>query len=74
MRERGLGRGGISKLWVAKIRTLLFLTAMAPVLLAFALLMVCSLILVSPLMIYAGIRGKHLKDPRKNTHNLETST
>lgn len=73
MRESGLERGGVSKPWVAKVRTLVFLTVMAPVLLAFTVLILCSLILVSPLMIYAGFRGKHLKDPRKNPHNLDIS-
>jgi len=74
MRESGLGRAGVSKPWVAKVKTLVFLTVMAPLLLAFTVLVLCSLILVSPLMIYAGIRGKHLKDPRKNPDNWETST
>ncbi len=46
-----------------KIRTIWFLTAMIPLVLAVGILGVASLVLTSPLMIYAGIRGKHLKNP-----------
>ncbi len=46
-----------------KIRTLWFLTAMIPLMLLAGALGAVSLLLTSPLMVYAGIRGKHLKDP-----------
>jgi hypothetical protein len=46
-----------------RIRTIWFLFAMIPVVIVTGLLGLFSLVLCSPLMIYAGIRGKHLKDP-----------
>jgi hypothetical protein len=56
-----------------KIRTIWFLTAMIPLILAVGILGVASLVLTSPLMIYAGIRGKHLKNPwRKPLYSEES--
>ncbi len=46
-----------------KIRTIWFLFAMIPVAMLTGFLGLLSLVLCSPLMIYATIRGKHLKDP-----------
>ncbi|HMK36562.1 MAG TPA: hypothetical protein VK463_15925 [Desulfomonilaceae bacterium] len=46
-----------------KIRTIWFLFAMIPVVFFVGLLGLVSLVLMSPLMIYAKICGKHLKDP-----------
>jgi hypothetical protein len=49
----------------AQIRTVGFLFAMVPVMgLVFLLCLLC-LVLLSPLIAYAAIRGKHLKDPWK---------
>lgn len=46
-----------------KIRTIWFLTAMIPLIVIVGILGAASLVLTSPLMIYAGITGKHLKNP-----------
>jgi hypothetical protein len=46
-----------------KIRTIWFLTAMIPLVMVVAILGLASLVLTSPLMLYASIRGKHLKNP-----------
>ncbi len=50
----------------AMIRTIWFLVAMIPVMLMVWLLGMLSLVLVSPLIIYAGLKGTHLKDPLRN--------
>jgi len=63
----GLTQAGVSNPWIAKVRTLLFLAVMVPVLVGVVILVLFSLVLASPLMLYAGIRGKHLKDPRRNS-------
>jgi hypothetical protein len=47
----------------SRIRTIWFLFAMIPVAVFTALLGLLSLVLCSPLMIYATVVGKHLKDP-----------
>ncbi len=47
----------------AQLRTLWFLAAMIPLVLFLFLLGLLTLVVASPLTIYAGIRGKHLKDP-----------
>ena len=47
----------------AQIRTIGFLMAMIPVAAAAAVLGLISLALMSPLMVYAAFRGKHLKSP-----------
>lgn len=47
------------------MRTFAFLVAIVPLMLGVAVLVLFSLVLASPLMIYASIRGKHLKDPRR---------
>jgi hypothetical protein len=47
----------------AQLRTIWFLVAMIPLVLITFLLGLLSLVVASPLTIYAGIRGKHLKDP-----------
>jgi hypothetical protein len=49
----------------ARIRTVGFLFAMIPLIGLAFLLCLLSLILLSPLIAYAAIRGKHLKDPWK---------
>ncbi|MBI5250804.1 MAG: hypothetical protein HY912_15040 [Desulfomonile tiedjei] len=46
-----------------KIRTIWFLTAMIPLIIVVGVLGVASLVLTSPLMIYATVQGKHLKNP-----------
>lgn len=50
-------------LTLEKIRTLAFLACMIPILAVVVLLLCMSLILCAPLMIYAAIQGKHLKNP-----------
>lgn len=57
-------------LWAEKIRTIWFLTAMIPVVIVTAAVGLLSLVLVSPLIVYAFIKGKHLKDPRNNRHTM----
>jgi hypothetical protein len=52
---------------MAKIRTLWFLTAMIPVALVALLLGILTLIVTLPLIIFAALTGKHLKDPRKRS-------
>ncbi len=49
----------------ARIRTVGFLMAMIPMVGVVTLLCLLSLVLISPLMVYAIVRGKHLKDPWK---------
>jgi hypothetical protein len=46
-----------------KIRTIWFLIAIIPVIAIAGLLGLFSIVLVSPLIVYASIKGKHLKDP-----------
>jgi len=48
-----------------KIRTVWLLLAMIPVVIIAGLVSLLSVIIASPLTLYAGFRGKHLKDPRK---------
>jgi hypothetical protein len=49
-------------LTVAKIRTIAFLVAMMPVLIVVALVGILSLIVLSPVVMYAGsVRGKPFK-------------
>ena len=51
----------------AKIRTIAFLLAMMPVLIVVALVGILSLIVLSPVVMYAGsIRGKPLKHRQSN--------
>jgi hypothetical protein len=51
----------------AKIRTIVFLLAMMPVLIVVALVGILSLIVLSPVVMYAGsIRGKPLKHRQSN--------
>lgn len=51
----------------AKIRTIVFLLAMMPVLIVVALVGILSLIVLSPVVMYAGsIRGKPLKYRQSN--------
>ena len=51
----------------AKIRTIAFLVAMMPVLIVVALVGILSLIVLSPVVMYAGsIRGKPLKHRQSN--------
>lgn len=54
--------------WAAGIRTIWFLTAMIPVVILTALIGVLSLVIVSPLIVYAFVTGRHIKDPRRNRH------
>lgn len=46
-----------------QMRALLLSAVMAPAIVVGAVLGALSLLVTSPLMIYAAIRGKHLKDP-----------
>lgn len=46
-----------------KIQTICFLVLMIPVLATAAVLFLLSLVLCTPLMIYASIKGVHLKNP-----------
>ena len=51
----------------AKIRTIAFLVAMMPVLIVVALVGILSLVVLSPVVMYAGsIRGKPLKHRQSN--------
>jgi hypothetical protein len=52
-----------------KLRTIWFLFAMIPMVVVTGLLGILSIVLLSPLMIYATIRGKHLKDPWQKKRN-----
>lgn len=63
-------RNGRWLLWAEKIRTFWFLTAMIPVVIVTTAVGLLSLVLVSPLIVYAFIKGKHLKDPRNNRHKM----
>ena len=55
----------------ASIRTIWFMLAMIlPLLLAW-FLGILSLVITSPLMLYAKIVGRHLKDPRTRNESLE---
>jgi hypothetical protein len=47
----------------AKIRTIGFLVAMIPMAMVVGLLGVLMLALTSPVIVYARIFGKHIKDP-----------
>jgi hypothetical protein len=51
------------------IRTVWFLVAMIPLLLLVGLMGMFSLVLVSPLIIYAGLKGTHLKDPLRKKND-----
>jgi hypothetical protein len=53
----------------ASIRTIWFMTAMILPLILVWLLGILSLVITSPLMLYAKILGKHLKDPRISDEN-----
>ncbi len=48
----------------ASIRTIWFISAMILPLILVWFLGILSLVITSPLMLYAKIVGKHLKDPR----------
>jgi len=62
--EGGLMRDQIGWRKIAgQIRTIWFLVAMIPLVLLTFFLGIVSLVVASPLTIYAGMRGKHLKDP-----------
>lgn len=56
------------KAQAARIRTVGFLCAMIPFVGVVFLLCLLSLVLISPLMVYALIKGEHLKDPWKRPH------
>jgi hypothetical protein len=60
-------RANRSALTGAKIRTIAFLVAMIPVLILVALLGILSLLVLTPVVMYAGsIRGKPLKHRQSN--------
>jgi hypothetical protein len=60
-------RGNRRALTGAKIRTIAFLLAMMPVLIVVAVVGILSLLVLSPVVMYAGsIRGKPLKDRQGN--------
>jgi hypothetical protein len=69
IREEVLALARRSCFPAAQIRTLGFLTAMIPVAVATAILGLVSLVLMSPLMIYAAFRGKHLKNPWRSARS-----
>jgi len=52
---------------LTRAKTIGFILALIPVMLAALLVGLLSLVIASPLMVYASILGKHLKDPRKNS-------
>jgi len=52
------------------IRTVWFLAAMIPVVLIATALGMTTLLLTSPLMLYATLRGKHLKNPWRKPLNV----
>jgi hypothetical protein len=53
----------------ASIRTIWFMLAMILPLILVWFLGILSLVITSPLMLYAKILGKHLKDPRTSDKN-----
>ena len=53
----------------ASIRTIWFMLAMILPLILVWFLGILSLVITSPLMLYAKIVGKHLKDPRTGDKN-----
>ncbi len=55
-----------------KIRTIWVMFAMIVPLIFAGILTVLSLVLTTPLMIYARIVGKHLKDPRSKQRGLSS--
>ncbi len=67
MRGTNMRKANSRSLTVAKIRTIAFLLAMMPVLIVVALVGILSLIVLSPVVMYAGsIRGKPLKHRQSN--------
>jgi hypothetical protein len=56
------------------IRTAWLLLAMIPVAVLSALFGLLTLVIASPLTIYASIMGKHLKDPRRKSPGLQGSS
>lgn len=67
MRGTNMRRANRRALTGAKIRTIAFLVAMIPVLILVALVGILSLIVLTPVVIYAGsIRGKPLKPRQSN--------
>ncbi len=55
----------VNRYWAGKIRMVWFMLAMIPVVAVSGLLALSALVLCAPLMLYAGLTGKHLKDPRR---------
>ena len=56
----------------AAIRTIWFMFAMILPLIFVGFLGLLSLVITSPLMLYAAIVGKHLKDPRIKDRGLDS--
>ena len=56
----------------AAIRTIWFMFAMILPLIFVGFLGLLSLVVTSPLMLYAAIVGKHLKDPRTRDRGFES--
>lgn len=54
--------------WATECRTIWFLIAMIPGMVVAFFVGLLSLVLTTPLMVYASIRGKHLKDPWRDPH------
>jgi hypothetical protein len=52
---------------LTKVKTIWFLFALIPIMLATLLVAVSLLVLGTPLIVYAWIRGKHLKNPWRNS-------
>lgn len=50
-----------------KVRTVWSLVAMIPLIVLVLCMGVLSVLICTPLIVYAGIRGKHLKDPFKGS-------
>jgi hypothetical protein len=53
------------------MRTLVFLGLLVPLVLLIACLSFALLVLVSPLMVYAKVRGLHLKDPLRASGRID---
>jgi hypothetical protein len=54
----------------AGIRTVGFLFATIPLLMGAAVVGLLTLVLVSPLIVYSSLTGKHIKDPFRQSNSL----
>jgi hypothetical protein len=57
---------GMDQRAATRLRTLWFLLAMVPAIFLMTVLVILSLVVTSPLIVYAKVFHKHLKDPRRS--------